>query len=83
MSREDAEPLKGPIQLNSDTFLLYTHHPADGATDGIGLKLTIEAPSYLVDLQEEEQRVGKGRTSGALGETWSTEQCFHLNRGSI
>lgn len=64
---------------NRDRCLLYTHHPADGATDGVGLKLTVEAPGYLVDLQEEEQRVGKGRTSGAWEETWSTEQHFHLN----
>lgn len=77
--RSPVGPLKGHILLNRDRFLLYTHHPADGATYGVGLKLTVEAPGYLVDLQEEEQRVVKGRTSGALGETWSTAQRFHLN----
>lgn len=54
--------------------LLYTHHPADGATDGVGLKLAVEAPGYLVDLEEGEQRVGEEKPSGALGEAWSTEQ---------
>lgn len=28
-----------------------THHPADGATDGVGLELTVEATCDLVHLQ--------------------------------
>lgn len=31
-----------------------THHSADGATDSVGLELTVEATSHLVDLQGAE-----------------------------
>lgn len=43
-----------------------THHPADGATDGVGLELTVKAPGHLVDLQEEEQRMGTGSSGRNL-----------------
>ena len=31
--------------------LTLTYHSADGATDGVGLELTVETTSHLVDLQ--------------------------------
>ncbi len=34
--------------------LKETYHSADGATDSVGLELTIEATSRLVNLQREE-----------------------------
>lgn len=48
-------PLKGTSSLN--IRWIYTYHPADGATDGVGLKLTVEAPSHLVHLREAEQQI--------------------------
>lgn len=54
----------GPTRGRSNVRRIpaYTHHPADGATDGVGLELTVKAPGHLVHLQEEEQRMGTGNS---------------------
>lgn len=49
---------------------MYTHHPADGATDSIGLKLTVEAPGHLVHLWEAEQPIKNKTQSLMVPELW-------------
>lgn len=49
-----------------------THHSADGATDSVGLELTVEATSHLVNLQSAE--------SIQSGQNSTTEKhCFWHN----
>lgn len=34
---------------------LWTYHPANGSTDGVGLGLTVEAAGHFVNLKGETQ----------------------------
>ena len=45
-----------------------TYHSADGAADSVGLELTIEATSHLVDLQTTEH---SGSEQVNYMETWA------------
>lgn len=35
--------------------IIDTYHSADSATDGVGLKLTVEATSHFVDLENKDK----------------------------
>jgi len=45
----------------SNRYSAETYHSADGATDGVGLELTIEASGHLVNLQDRERWIRNAR----------------------